>query len=98
MLSILRSSGSFSSRNARAPMFCRPMALSIPAAVSNRRGGGLPGHRLARKAFGHEAAEPAQGDDVFELDAIAEAAAGGQDRILEGDAGDFDAQVQPGLG
>ena len=43
MLSILRSSGSFSSRNARAPMFCRPMAFSIPAAVSNRRGGGLPG-------------------------------------------------------
>src|SRR5437763_1226815 len=39
---ISRSLGSFSSRNARAPMFCKPMALSIPAAVSYKRGGGLP--------------------------------------------------------
>src|ERR1019366_6509812 len=42
MFLMLFRSGSFSSRKARTPTFCSPMALSMPAAVSNSRGGGLP--------------------------------------------------------
>src|SRR5579871_3256568 len=38
----LRSGGSFSSMKASTPTFCNPMAFSIPAAVSTRRGAGLP--------------------------------------------------------
>ena len=34
MFLIARSLGSFSSTKARAPMFCRPIAFSMPAAVS----------------------------------------------------------------
>ena len=37
-----RSLGSFSSMKARTPMFWRPMALIMPAAVSMMRGVGLP--------------------------------------------------------
>src|SRR5438045_2564717 len=43
MLASLRRCGSFSATKARAPMFCRPMEFSMPAAVSKTRGGGLPG-------------------------------------------------------
>ena len=45
------SSGSFSARNASTPTFCRPIAFSIPASVSQMRGGGLPWHSLRERPF-----------------------------------------------
>jgi len=38
-----RKPGSFSVQNASTPTFASPMALSMPDAVSQTRGGGLPG-------------------------------------------------------
>ena len=62
--------------------------------------GGLPkarrriaDHRLPRQAFHHEAAQLAEVDDVFELDPVAEGAAGGDHGILKLNAGDSDAEI-----
>ena len=42
-------------------------------------GRGVAGHGLAGEAFGDEGADVVEGDDVFELDAVAEGSAGGDD-------------------
>ena len=42
LVSISLKYGSFSERNCFSPTFCRPIALSIPPAVSIIRGGGFP--------------------------------------------------------
>src|ERR1700690_1817150 len=48
---------------------------------------------LARKAFDHESAQPLQVDDVFKFHAVAEGAAGGEDRVLQRDSGETDAEI-----
>ena len=42
---------------------------------------GMTGHRLERDALGHEAADPFERNNLFKLDAVAEGAAGGDDRV-----------------
>ena len=83
--------------NASAPMFCRPMALIMPAAVSNNARRRIAGHGLARKPLGDEAAEFFERDDLFELDAVAEGAAGGDDRVRQWNTREAHAQVRLGL-
>jgi hypothetical protein len=48
---------------------------------------GVAGHRLHRDALGDQAADPLQMHDLFKLDAIAEGAAGGNDRVGQLQAG-----------
>src|ERR1700690_2422186 len=48
---------------------------------------------LARKAFDHESAQPLQVDDVFKFHAVAEGAAGGEDRVLQRDSGKTDTEI-----
>jgi hypothetical protein len=48
-------------------------------------------HGLAREAFDDESAELVEMDYVFELDAVAEGSAGGDDGVLELDSGEGDA-------
>ena len=81
-------------------MFCRPMAFIMPAAVSTMRGVGLPAMGSPRKALGDEGADAGEGDDLFELDTVAEGPAGGDDGIGEFDAGEGDPHVgaSEGLG
>ena len=69
------------------------MALSMPAAVWMMRGGGMAGHGLERDALGDEAADPLEGDDLFKFDAVAEGAAGGDDRVDQFDAGQRNSHV-----
>ena len=56
-------------------------------------GGGVARHRFAGETFGDEAADAIERDDVFELDAVAEGAAGRDDGRTQLDAGDGDAHV-----
>src|SRR5205807_2363378 len=53
----------------------------------------IAGHGLRRESFGDKAAQLFQSDDVFELDAVAEGAAGGENRILEANAAELDRQI-----
>ena len=46
----------------------------------------VAGHRFQRDALGDESADPFQREDFFKLDAIAEGAAGGDDRVGQFDA------------
>src|SRR5580692_883160 len=63
--------------------------------VKARRG--IAGHGLFRKSLHHEAAELVQVDDVFELDAVAKRATGGDYRVLELNAGEAHAKVRSAL-
>ena len=64
-------------------MPCRPMAFSMPAGVSTMRGGGWPSRSARNSPL--TATPPSDGeiDDVAVLDAVAEAAAGGDERVPE---------------
>ena len=55
-----RRNGSFSRANASTPTFSRPMEFSIPAAVSQMRGGGLPKRGFGRDALGDQSPQAAQ--------------------------------------
>ena len=77
-------------------MFCRPIAFSMPAAVSHRRGGGLPIIGSFDRPFTTNPPSLLEVDDVLELDAVAEGSAGGDDGILECDAGNVDAEIGSG--
>src|SRR3954464_8878406 len=105
MFLILLSSGSFSWMKARAPMFCSPMELSMPAAVSKTRGGGLPAIGSRESPLtpnppplsgGEKSAQLLEGDDILELHAVAERPARGDDGVLELQAAEADAQVANG--
>jgi hypothetical protein len=48
---------------------------------------GVAGHGLQRDSLGDESADAVQRDDFFKLDAVAEGAAGGDDRVGQLDAG-----------
>src|SRR6185312_11101285 len=57
--------------------------------------GRIARHRLRRKAFHYQATELIECDDVFEFDAVPESSAGSDDRILEMNAAESNAQVRP---
>ncbi len=76
-------------------MFWRPMALTMPLAGLADAGGGGSGHWLEGEALYDDAAEAVQVDEVGELDAVAEGAAGSNDRVLESNGTDADAEVNP---
>ena len=93
MFLICRRCGSFSSQKRRRADILQADGVqhsrgSFPQA--RRR---IADHRLARQALYHKAAKLAQVDDVFEFNAVAESAAGGDDRILELDAGDVHTEI-----
>ena len=54
----------------------------------------ISGHWFFGETFDDQSAEPVEMHDVFEFDAIAECAGSGDDRILQLDAGEADAQVR----
>src|SRR5438309_7188627 len=54
---------------------------------------GIAGHGLRRESFGDKAAQLFQSDDFFEFNAVAEGAAGGENRILEANAAELDRQI-----
>src|SRR5579864_687292 len=54
----------------------------------------IPDDWLAREAFDDEAAEPVQVHDIFELDAVPECPAGGDDRVLQFDPGETYPEVR----
>ncbi len=56
-------------------------------------GRGVAGHGSAGEILGDEGADAVEGEDVLELDAVAEGAAGGDDGGYEVDAGEVDAHV-----
>jgi len=58
----------------------------------------ISGHRFLGETFDDQSAEAVEVNDIFELDAVGEGAGGGDDRILEVDAGEADAQVGIGDG
>src|SRR5208283_4276806 len=58
----------------------------------------VAGHGLARQPLDYESAQALKGNDVFKLHAIAKCAAGGDDRVLQHDAGHVHTHVQRGLG
>ena len=84
-----RSSGIFSSMKRRAPIPCRPIAFSMPDGVSTMRGAGCPSRAFEKQALRHDRAEGRQIDDVGVLDAVAEAAARGNQRVLEAERADL---------
>src|SRR5262249_14456839 len=51
-------------------------------------------HRLAREAFRDKSAQLLQGDHVFELDAVSKGSTGGNDRVLESNTAEVDAQIR----
>src|SRR5208283_3036184 len=57
----------------------------------------ITGHGLAREALGDEAAKAVQGDYILEFHTVAEASAGRHHGILQRNAGDIDAHIEPGL-
>ena len=89
-----RSSGSFSSTNRRTPMPCSPMAFSIPAGVSTIALGGMPFALVQEQALHGDAAERRQIDQVGVLDAVAEAAAGRDQRVLQRQRADANGEIQ----
>ena len=50
---------------------------------------GMAGHGFQRDALGDERADALQRDDLFKFDAVAEGAAGGDDRVGQLDAGEL---------
>ena len=58
----------------------------------------IAGHGLARQALHHKSAQAIEGHDIFKLDAVAKRAAGGDDGVLQLNAGHLHAHVQRGLG
>ena len=88
-----RSSGSFSLMNRWTPMPWRPMALSIPAGVSTIRSGGCPCALAEEETLDRHAAEQRQVDDAGVFDAVAEAAAGRDDRVGERQRADLDGEI-----
>ena len=88
-----RSSGSFSLTKRCTPMPCRPMALSMPAGVSTMRGGGWPFALGQEQALDADAAERREVDDVVVLDAVAEAAARGDERVGQRQRADADGEI-----
>ena len=54
----------------------------------------ISGHRFLGETFDHQSAKPVEMHDVFEFDAITEGAGSGDDRILQLDAREADAQVR----
>ena len=88
-----RSSGSFSSTNRRTPMPCRPMAFSMPGRRfddARRRVAFALGEE---QALDGDAAERRQIDEVGVLDAVAEAAAGRDERILQRQRADANGKI-----
>ena len=79
-----RSSGSFSRMKRWTPMPCRPIAFSMPDGVSTMRGGGVPFALGEEQPLDGDAAERREIHRVRVLDAVAEASAGGDQRV--GDA------------
>ena len=63
------------------PMPCRPIAFSMPDGVSTMRGGGVPFALGEEQSLDRDAAERREIDDVGVLDAVAEAAARGDQRV-----------------
>ena len=62
-------------------MPCRPIALSIPDGVSTMRGGGCPSRSARNRPLTATPPSVDEIDDVGVLDAVAEAAAGGDERV-----------------
>ena len=81
-----RSSGSFSRTNRCTPMPCSPMAFSMPAGVSTMRGGGCPSRSARNSPLTATPPSVDEIDDVGVFDAVAEAAAGGDERIGQASA------------
>ena len=78
-----RSSGSFSRMKRWTPMPCSPIALSIPDGVSTIRGGGCPSRSARNRPLTATPPSVDEIDHVAVLDAVAEAAAGGDQRVGE---------------
>ena len=83
-----RSSGSRSRMKRWTPMPCRPMALSIPAGRFDNARRRMALARGEEQAFDRDAAERREIDDVGVLDAVAEAAAGGDQWVGEAQRAD----------
>ena len=75
--------GAYCSMTAWTPTFCRPIELSIPAAVSTVRGGGLPARGCKVVPLQTMAPRALDVHQPGELDAVAKRAARGQDGVPE---------------
>ena len=84
--------GSSSAITASTPGFCRPTALSIPPGASAMRGCAIAGARVQGRALEGKCAEAVDIVELRELVAVAEGAAGGDDRIFQLQAAERDAQ------
>src|SRR5262249_37648293 len=51
-------------------------------------------HRFARESFRDKAPQLPQRDHIFELDAVSKSSAGGDDRVLESNTAEVDAQIR----
>ena len=92
-----RSSGSFSATNRWTPMPCRPMAFSMPGRRlddARRRVAFALGEE---QALHRDAAERREVDRVGVLEAVAEAAGCGDDRVPEGERADVNGEIHAGL-
>ena len=74
-------------------MPCRPMAFSMPAGVSTMRGAGWPSRSVEEQSLDGDAAERREVDEVGVLDAVAEAAAGRDERVLERQRADANGEI-----
>ena len=88
-----RSSGSFSSMKRWTPIPCRPMAFNMPGGRFDD-----PRRRMAltlgkKEALDCDAAERCQVDDIGVLDAVTKAAAGRNQRVLEGEGADLNGKI-----
>jgi hypothetical protein len=88
-----RRKGSLSRRKASTPTFSRPIELSMPPAVSQIRGSGLPWRGSGEMPLVDMPAERAQVGEGRELLAVREAAGGGQERRGEAQGAEFAGEV-----
>ena len=71
------------------------MALTIPLGVSRHSRRRRTGHGLDRETLDDDPAEAVQINEVRELDAVAECAAGSNNGVFEGNGTDGDSEVNP---
>ena len=88
-----RSSGSFSSTKRCTPMPCRPIAFSMPGRRLDDARRRMSFALGEEQALDGDAAERRQIDDVGVLDAVAEAAARGDQRVGERQRADLNGEI-----
>ena len=74
-------------------MPCRPIALIMPAGVSTMRGGGWPWRSFMNRPFETTPPSDRQIDDLLVLEAVAEAAAGRDQRVGQRQRAERDREI-----